>query len=334
MKNKKLKNQTSATDTSTTETTNNNRTTLSQAYEDMIANANASKQQQEQALAKQNTSSLSQLYNAKQNAMKYADVTAQAQGYSTQGAAVQSTGSLNNAYLNQVQNQNANYEQTLANANANYNSEINQLNAQKAQADEQETTNLVNNYINAISTSTDKDQVQKYYDEALKQGFTGSNKQALEMAYEAQAKNLGMNNGEIESWNKYNENNPATADDVVTSLSKKYNINVNDSTATKTSVNDILNSNNSGKLRKVLGDTGTGNQYALQALKYLFNNLEVNDGDSMQLGTDVYVYYKGSLYKVSEKADSKVKSDVKFKISNSLKSATLKDKLNGSIYTF
>lgn len=314
-----------ATSNSNNTNTNSNGTALTQAYEDMIANSNANKQQVRDTLAKQNTSALSQLYNAKQNAMKYADTTAQAQGYATQGSAVQANSSLQNAYLNQVQNQNSNYQQSLANSDASYDSEINNIKLNQAQAQDTENTNLVNNYVNAMSVASNEDTLNKYYQEALSKGFGGSNLQAIQMAYEAQAENLGIVSDEQKAINSKIDAMNATYNTDITSTAGEN---------AKISVEQLLNTNNDAKLRHVLNDIGTGNEKSTKLLQYALKNLDVEDGDVIQLGTDVYVMYNGYLYKSNEKGDGRVKGMAKYviKTDNFGTMASLKDKKNGKEY--
>lgn len=64
-------------------------------------------------LVNQKTSALSSLGQANKQALKYADTTALAQGYATQGAALQNVGNLQNAYMNQVGGINQQYQQQL-----------------------------------------------------------------------------------------------------------------------------------------------------------------------------------------------------------------------------
>ena len=64
-------------------------------------------------LVNQKTSALSSVGNANRQAMKYADNTALAQGYATQGAMLQNTANLQNAYQNQVGNINQQFQQQL-----------------------------------------------------------------------------------------------------------------------------------------------------------------------------------------------------------------------------
>lgn len=65
-------------------------------------------------IVNQKTSALSSLNQANQLAMKYADNTAQAQGFSTQGAALQNTANLQSAYLNQAGNINQQFQKDLS----------------------------------------------------------------------------------------------------------------------------------------------------------------------------------------------------------------------------
>lgn len=64
-------------------------------------------------LVNQKTSALSTANAANRTAMKYADNAALAQGYATQGAALQNVGTIQNAYQNQVGGINQQYQQQL-----------------------------------------------------------------------------------------------------------------------------------------------------------------------------------------------------------------------------
>lgn len=66
-------------------------------------------------LVNQKTSALSSLGNANRQALKYADTTALAQGYATQGARLQNVANMQNAYLNQVGGVNQQFQQQLGN---------------------------------------------------------------------------------------------------------------------------------------------------------------------------------------------------------------------------
>ena len=66
-------------------------------------------------LVNQRTSALSSANQANKQALKYADNTALAQGYATQGAAMQNMTNLQNAYQNQVGGINQQYQQQLGN---------------------------------------------------------------------------------------------------------------------------------------------------------------------------------------------------------------------------
>lgn len=81
-------------------------------------------------LVNQKTSALSNLNQANQTAMKYADNTALAQGYATQGARLQNTSNLQNAYLNQVGGINQNFQNQLGNLKntVSANEKVNALN--------------------------------------------------------------------------------------------------------------------------------------------------------------------------------------------------------------
>ena len=66
-------------------------------------------------LVGQKTSALSNLNQANQTAMKYADNTALAQGYATQGARLQNASNLQSAYINQAGGINQNFQNQLGN---------------------------------------------------------------------------------------------------------------------------------------------------------------------------------------------------------------------------
>ena len=92
-------------------------TTVAQASEkakSLTPNQEGIKQLSEyKNLVNQKTSALSSVGQANKQALKYADTQALAQGYATQGAALQNIGNLQNAYLNQVGGINQQYQQQL-----------------------------------------------------------------------------------------------------------------------------------------------------------------------------------------------------------------------------
>lgn len=64
-------------------------------------------------LVRENETALSRMNQAQQQALKYADMTAQAMGYSTQGARQQVSNDILNMYSNAISNQNSNYLNTV-----------------------------------------------------------------------------------------------------------------------------------------------------------------------------------------------------------------------------
>lgn len=90
---------------------------LEDAYKDKYATHQASsginQLDEYKNLVNQKTSALSSVGNANKQAMKYADTTALSQGYATQGAMLQNTANLQNAYQNQVGGINQQFQQQL-----------------------------------------------------------------------------------------------------------------------------------------------------------------------------------------------------------------------------
>ena len=103
-------------------------------------------------LVNQKTSALSSANQANKQALKYADNAALAQGYATQGAAMQNMTNLQNAYQNQVGGINQQYQQ--------------QLGALKNTASENAFTNYETELANSISQGTFNDQRLKELQDA------------------------------------------------------------------------------------------------------------------------------------------------------------------------
>lgn len=124
-------------------------------------------------LVNQKTSALSSLGNANRQALKYADNTALAQGYATQGARLQNMGNLQNAYLNQVGGVNQQFQQQLGSLENTASKEaLNnyQVNVENAIANNtltnEELSKLQNAYFGRLS-STDITEAENYTRQAL-----------------------------------------------------------------------------------------------------------------------------------------------------------------------
>jgi hypothetical protein len=124
-------------------------------------------------LVNQKTSALSSLGNANRQALKYADNTALAQGYATQGARLQNMGNLQNAYLNQVGGVNQQFQQQLGSLENTASKEaLNnyQVNVENAIANntltQEELSKLQNAYFGRLS-STDITEAENYTRQAL-----------------------------------------------------------------------------------------------------------------------------------------------------------------------
>lgn len=126
-------------------------------------------------LVNQKTSALSSVGQANKQALKYADNTALAQGYATQGAAMQNMTNLQNAYQNQVGGINQQYQQQLgqlkntasANAFTNYETEL-ANSIQNGSYSEARLKELQDAYFGQMDSTT-LGQAQRYTEDAIKQ---------------------------------------------------------------------------------------------------------------------------------------------------------------------
>lgn len=151
-------------------------------------------------LVNQKTSALSSLNQANQLAMKYADNTALAQGYATQGAALQNTANLQSAYLNQAGAINQNYQQQLGNLTNTKSAQTLENVYQTIQNEvangtltEEEGTKLLEQY-GGLMNAQDMQTAQTYLNQGLKgqQISAEQNKQAqMESLTNAVIQNYG-----------------------------------------------------------------------------------------------------------------------------------------------
>lgn len=119
-------------------TTQKKKTPLTDAYQQYATGGNQEgikKLSEYKNIVNQGTSALSNLNTANQTALKYADTAMQAQGFSTQGANTQNITNLQNAYMNQVGQQNLATQQ------------------QVGQLKDTTSTNAYNDYINAYANA-------------------------------------------------------------------------------------------------------------------------------------------------------------------------------------
>lgn len=153
-------------------TENKKKNNLTDAYN----NQNGIKQLDEyKNLVNQRTSALSSANQANKQALKYADNTALAQGYATQGAAMQNMTNLQNAYQNQVGGINQQYQQQLgqlkntasADAFTNYETELANSISQGTFND-QRLKELQDAYFGQMD-ATRLGQAQRYTQDALSQ---------------------------------------------------------------------------------------------------------------------------------------------------------------------
>lgn len=124
-------------------------------------------------LVNQRTSALSSANQANKQALKYADNTALAQGYATQGAALQNMNNLQNAYQNQIGGINQQYQQQLgqlkntasADAFTNYETELAGA-IQSGNFNDQRLKELQDAYFGQMD-ATRLGQAQRYTQDAL-----------------------------------------------------------------------------------------------------------------------------------------------------------------------
>lgn len=211
------------------------------------------------ALVNQNTSALSQLNNAKKQAVKYADIAAQAQGYSTQGAALQNMNTLQSAYMNQVSQQNQALQGNLVNLE------------NKASA------NAFNQYQSALSNAYSTNQL------------TQEELNALQQAYYSQMSASDLTSAETFTRQLLTEQNK------LAEQTQLANLGVDINTQQGVSIDAIKNANDDAKLSEVLGK-GAGSNLYLGVLKDLVNSGTLKNGDVIGSGKNSYVYYNGSFY--------------------------------------
>ena len=156
-------------------------------------------------LVGQKTSALSNLNQANQTAMKYADNTALAQGYATQGARLQNASNLQNAYINQAGGINQNFQNKLGdlvnttsqNQFNNYSERIN--NAVKTGTLNQEYLNQVLNQANqsGLMQGNDLANLTNFGNDALASynAQEGANKAKDDETFKASLLKEAINNG-------------------------------------------------------------------------------------------------------------------------------------------
>lgn len=217
-------------------------------------------------LVNQKTSALSSLGNANRQALKYADNTALAQGYATQGARLQNMGNLQNAYLNQVGGVNQQFQQQLGSLENTASKEaLNnyQVNVENAIANNtltnEELSKLQNAYFGRLS-STDITEAENYTRQALGLLNTASENQQFIDTY-------GVNTSEQEGY----------------------------------SVEALLNAD--GKARKIIGQGAGGKKY-LDGLQEILENNELKNGDTIKVKNNYYVYRDGKIYQANNKIEN------------------------------
>lgn len=230
-------------------------------------------------LVNQKTSALSSLGNANRQALKYADNTALAQGYATQGARLQNMGNLQNAYLNQVGGVNQQFQQQLGSLENTASKEaLNnyQVNVENAIANNtltnEELSKLQNAYFGRLS-STDITEAENYTRQALSLLNTANENQQFIDTY-------GVDTNEQDGY----------------------------------SVEELLNAD--GKAKKVIGQ-GAGGKGYLDGLQYVLENNELKNGDTIKVKNNYYVYRDGKIYQTNNKIENPTHTAPKLKNTSS-----------------
>lgn len=214
-----------------------------------------------QNLVNQKTSALSSLGQANQQAVKYADTSALAQGYATQGAAMQNVGNLQNAYMNQVGGINQQYQQ--------------QLGSLKDTASKNAFSNFEAEASNLVANSKDE--------ATLAQGLN-----KLVDAYGSQ-----MNSEQLGQAQRYLDDVKRSVED--TKINKQFGLTGNEEGI---SVDSILTA--SGKAKNVLGK-GTGDEYKLQRLQDELRAYSPYNGKTFKVNNKYFVYKDGNLIETNVK---------------------------------
>lgn len=228
-------------------------------------------------LVNQKTSALSSLGNANRQALKYADNTALAQGYATQGARLQNMGNLQNAYLNQVGGVNQQFQQQFGNlVNTTSQQELTKQTSRINTAVENGTLNQA--YLDQVlgeAKNSGLMQDSDYND------LVNFGKDALR-PFEQQEQ-ITTETGTL---------NQDTLEEVYSSKGIKI---ASDDKGVTTEL--ILNTTNPKYIKEQLGDKI--GQEDLNGLKNLINSGTLKDYDVITMSGKQYVYINGRLYKTS-----------------------------------
>ena len=214
-----------------------------------------------QNLVNQKTSALSSLGQANKQALKYADTSALAQGYSTQGAAMQNVGNLQNAYMNQVGGINQQYQQ--------------QLGSLKDTASQNAFTNFEAEASNIVGNAKSEQEIAQRLNKLID-------------VYGNQ-----MNSEQLGQAQRYLDNVKRSVED--TKINQQYGFTGNEQGV---SVDSILSA--SGKAKNVLGK-GTGNEYNLEVLKDKLRSYPPYNGKTFKVENKYFVYKDGKLIETNVK---------------------------------
>lgn len=251
-----------------------NKKTLEDAYNYQSANAGnqegIKKLSEYKNLVNQKTSALSSVGQANKQALKYADTAALAQGYATQGAALQNVGNIQSAYMNQVGGINQQYQQ--------------QLGALQDTASANAFQQYSNAYSNAVAQGT-------MNNEELKK---------LQDAYYGQMNASDLTNAETFTRQANEQINTQAYQQ---EMANTYGVDVTQNGVASTE--DIINS--SEKAKKILGK-GAGNKEDTENLKRLLKSVNLQNGDTIKVNNKVFLYSNGQLYTTSKK-DAKYNAD-------------------------
>ena len=229
-------------------------------------------------LVNQRTSALSNLKQANQLAMKYADNTALAQGYATQGAMLQNNANLQSAYINQAGGINQNFQK--------------QLGSLVNTTSQQELKNQASRINTAVENGTLN---QAYLDQVLGEAKNSG------LMQDSDYNNL-VNFGKdaLRPFEQQEQTTTETGTLNQGTLEEAYS-----SKGIKISSDDkgittelVLNTANPKYIKEQLGDKI--GQEDLNGLKNLINSGTLKDYDVIAMSGKQYVYINGRLYKTSK----------------------------------
>lgn len=278
-------------------------------------------------LVNQRTSALSNLNQANQLAMKYADNTALAQGYATQGAMLQNNANLQSAYINQAGGINQNFQNQLGgledkNVKTNFDNLSTQI-ANQLQAGtltEQSGNALLQAYSSQLPQG-ELDKAQQVLSDALAMQSKGNTDQLTDMVMNSKGelseadKQTIMDYGanKITRQEAYQKLFPSQSDQQGNATDNKHfsteeaetlydsqGIKV-DTEFKGVSTEFLLSTNNSNKLKEQLGFKI--NDKDLSAFKNLINSNYLANNNIININGNYFLYKDGRFYKADSKKE-------------------------------